>query len=263
MRYRLAAIDLDGTLLDSHNRVSDADAQALRDLASAGVVIAPATARWYSASLAPFRQMGINVASIACGGTDVRLADGAVVEQTPLPPAFVPFVAELCDRAHWVVSLSTADRTYRRERELPPWAANAPPGLYPVTHLRDADLSGLLTVLAHVDAGDPHLSELDPWADQILAHRAVAWNGSEMVTVTAAGVDKGTALLSLCRALGIDRSEAVAFGDSEVDIPLLRAAGLGVAMGNAADAVKAAAGRVTATVDDSGVARAVREIWGL
>jgi len=263
MRYRLAAIDLDGTLLDSHNRVSEADAQALRDLAAAGVTIAPATARWYSASLAPFRQMGFDVASIACGGTDVRLASGAVVAQTPLPVDFVPFVADLCDRAHWVASLSTPDRTYRRERELPPWAANAPAGLIPVTHLRDADLSGLLTVLAHLDGNDPHLAELEPWADRILAHRAVAWNGSEMVTVTAAGADKGTALLALCGALGIDPSEAVAFGDSDVDIPLMQAAGLGVAMGNAADAVKTCAGRVTATVDESGVARTVRDIWGL
>jgi len=263
MSFRLAAIDLDGTLLDSHNRVSEADVQALRDLAAAGIVVAPATARWYAASLAPFRQFGIDVASIACGGADVRLASGAVVQQTPLPSDFTLFIAELCDRARWTVSLSTPERTFRREREMPVWAANAPPGLIPVTHLRDADLSGLLTVLAHVDAGDPYLSELDPWADRILAHRAVSFNGSEMVTMTAAGVDKGTALLALCQALGIKPAEAVAFGDSEVDIPMLTAAGLGVAMGNAAAAVKARAGRVTASVGDSGVARAVREIWDL
>ncbi len=261
--YRLAAIDLDGTLLDSQNRVNDADARALADLASAGVLLAPATARWYQASLAPFRQLGLEVASIACGGTDVRLANGDVVCQSPLPADFVPFIAELCDRAHWVVSLSAAERTYRRERELPPWAANAPPTLIPVTHLRDADLSGLLEVLAHVDLGDPAVAELDPWLGRIAMHRAVAWNRTEMITMTTAGVDKGTALRALCAATGIDPSETVAFGDSEVDLPLFEAAGLSVAMGNASDLVRSRATMVTAPVDEAGVAQAVREIWKL
>lgn len=262
MPYRLAAIDLDQTLLDSNGRVGEADARALSALSERGVVVAPATARWYSAARWPFQQLGIEAAAIACGGADVRLADGTIIEQTTLPREFVPFVADLCDRAHWIVSLSTPDVTYRRERELPAWAANAPAGLVPVTHLRDADLSGLLTVLAHVDEGDPHVAELERWAGQVRVHNAVAFDGSGMVTITAAGIDKGTALLALCRALGIDPADAVAFGDSDVDIPMLAVAGLGVAMGNASDAVKAAASMVTGAADEGGVAQAIARIWG-
>lgn len=262
MPYRLAAIDLDQTLLDSRNRVGEADARALRALAEAGVIIAAATARWNAAARWPLEQLGIDAATIACGGADVRLGDGAIVEQTPLPPEFVPFVAALCDRAGWVVSLSTPGVTYRRERELPAWAANAPAGLVPVTHLREADLTGLLTVLAHVDEGDPHLAELAPWAGRVRVHNAVAFDGSGMITVTAAGIDKGTALVALCGALGLDPAEAVAFGDSEVDIPMFEAAGLAVAMGNATAPVRAAAAMVTATADEGGVAQAIRRIWG-
>ncbi|MCE7927753.1 MAG: hypothetical protein DYG91_04520 [Chloroflexi bacterium CFX7] len=122
MPYRLAAIDLDQTLLDSRNRVGEADARALRALAEAGVIIAAATARWNAAARWPLEQLGIDAATIACGGADVRLGDGAIVEQTPLPPEFVPFVAALCDRAGWVVSLSVG-----RERPGRARTGDAPP----------------------------------------------------------------------------------------------------------------------------------------
>ena len=57
---------------------------------------------------------------------------------------------------------------------------------------------------------------------------------------------------------GIDREETMAFGDGENDMEMLRYVGIGVAMGNASDAVKAAADYVTDTVDDDGIEKALR-----
>lgn len=68
-------------------------------------------------------------------------------------------------------------------------------------------------------------------------------------------VNKGQGLLDTCQALGIDHFETVAFGDAENDIPMLRAAGVGVAMGNAAEEVKAAADAVTDTNNCDGIAK--------
>ena len=56
----------------------------------------------------------------------------------------------------------------------------------------------------------------------------------------------------------LDRSEIMAFGDGENDIDMLRFAGIGVAMGNAKDEVKAAADYVTDTVDNGGIEKALR-----
>ena len=262
MNYKLAAIDLDGTLLNSQNRISEATEAALKRLVEAGVVVAPATARWYQVAVRPFERMGLDVGAITCGGADVRAPGGQVLAEKPLPGEFVPFIADLCDRAGWVTTLSSATRTYRRESELPPWASQAPEWLTPVTHLRDADLARLLTVIATVDPGDPYLQELEPWAGRVSCHRAVSFQGEEMVTLTAPAVDKGTGLLALCEALGIDTSEAVAIGDSEVDVPMFEVAGLAVAMGNATPEAKAAAAMVTGTAEEDGVAEAIRRIWG-
>ncbi|MFV0406312.1 MAG: HAD family hydrolase [Propioniciclava sp.] len=68
-----------------------------------------------------------------------------------------------------------------------------------------------------------------------------------------AGIDKATALDVLVGHLQADRRDTVAVGDGAVDIPLLRASGTGVAMGNAPDEVKAVADFVTTDVDENGL----------
>lgn len=73
--------------------------------------------------------------------------------------------------------------------------------------------------------------------------------------IIPADINKGQGLLDTCRALGIAPEETVAFGDAENDIPMLLAAGVGVAMGNAAPAVQAAADAVTDSNNQDGIAR--------
>ena len=72
--------------------------------------------------------------------------------------------------------------------------------------------------------------------------------------VIPASINKGQGLLDTCAALGIDPKETVAFGDAENDIPMLKAAGTGIAMGNATEAVKAAADGVTLSNNADGIA---------
>lgn len=75
------------------------------------------------------------------------------------------------------------------------------------------------------------------------------------------GKDKG--IEALIRHLGILREETIAFGDGENDISMLEYAGIGVAMGNASDKVKASADYVTATVDEDGIARSIEHFGHL
>ena len=257
---RLVAIDLDGTLLNSQGHLSDGNARALHRAVAAGLLVVPATARWYHAARRPFERLGLEVAAIASAGADVRLAGGDVAEQRALEPDFVAFVAELCDRAGWVATFATPNLAYRRASELPPWAANAPEWLAPVTHLRDANLGSLLSLIVEVHAGDPSLAELEPWANALTMHRAESFNGDTLLSITAARVDKGSALLALCRATGIDPAETIAIGDSDVDLPLFAAAGHAIAMANANATVKAAAHTITLPADEDGVAHALEAL---
>jgi Cof subfamily protein (haloacid dehalogenase superfamily) len=250
----LIAIDLDGTLLNSSGQVSERTAAALRAAVAAGIVIAPATARWYQAAVRPFVNLSLAVPAISSAGSDVRAADGAVVQQTILDGEFAEFLADLCDRSGWIATLSTPERAYRRANELPPWAANAPEWLKPVTTLRGEHLSSALSVLAEGAAHDEHMPHLEAWAERISLFPAVSFNGDALLTITASGVDKGSGLLALCRHLGIDPADAVAIGDSEVDVPMFRVAGQSLAMADGTDEARAAAKQLIGTADENGVA---------
>ena len=78
------------------------------------------------------------------------------------------------------------------------------------------------------------------------------------VNIDVAGIDKGTALKEMAGLMGIGIDETISFGDGGNDIPLIKAAGLGVAMGNAGEELKAVAGYVTASVDEDGFAAALQ-----
>ena len=82
--------------------------------------------------------------------------------------------------------------------------------------------------------------------------------GARQCEVFAPGVNKGSGVEKLLKHVGVPASEAMALGDAENDVEMLRIVGAGVAMGNANEAAKAAADVVVGTSDQDGVAEAVR-----
>ena len=81
-----------------------------------------------------------------------------------------------------------------------------------------------------------------------------------LVLELAAGVDKGTGLKRLCDYLKVKPENVMALGDQANDMPMLKYAGLGVAMGNAVDYTKKHADEITADCDHDGVAVAINKI---
>ncbi len=77
--------------------------------------------------------------------------------------------------------------------------------------------------------------------------------------VTAKGNTKQRGIDEIIRHFGIRQEDTIAFGDGGNDIPMLRHAGIGIAMGNARDEVKAAAKYVTTSVDEDGIANAIKK----
>lgn len=103
------------------------------------------------------------------------------------------------------------------------------------------------------------LEEAKAWMGEHMAGRVESFYSSPVfLDVMPAGVNKGYGVKELCRRLGIDVKDSVAAGDEANDIPMLKAAGVGAAMSNAAAEVKAAADYVTGRDNNhSGVAEIV------
>ena len=80
----------------------------------------------------------------------------------------------------------------------------------------------------------------------------------EFTDITANGADKGKGILAIARHEGFDPSHTMAFGDGGNDTSMILQAGIGIAMGNAIDALKQQADYVTTTVDDDGILNALR-----
>lgn len=81
---------------------------------------------------------------------------------------------------------------------------------------------------------------------------------SQFTDITSCEADKGLGLEAMANALGIALEETMAFGDGGNDMTIIRKAGIGVAMGNAWDELKAEADYVTESVDDDGIINALR-----
>ena len=83
---------------------------------------------------------------------------------------------------------------------------------------------------------------------------------AENVEINAAAANKGQALLALAAHLGLRPEQTMAFGDGLNDVTMLRDAGVGVAMGNASDEIRALADVVTASCDEDGVAQVIEQL---
>jgi hypothetical protein len=104
-------------------------------------------------------------------------------------------------------------------------------------------------------AADERLTAIAPLAPGELE---LANSYPHYLEITAAGIDKGTALAELCALLGTQPAEVLAVGDGENDLPMLKLAGLGVAVANAAETVRRAVAHVTRAPYGAGVAEAIR-----
>ena len=80
----------------------------------------------------------------------------------------------------------------------------------------------------------------------------------EFTDITADGADKGKGILAMARHEGFDPSHTIAFGDGGNDTSMILQAGIGIAMGNAIDALKKQADYVTTSVDDDGIRNALQ-----
>ena len=103
-------------------------------------------------------------------------------------------------------------------------------------------------------AGDP-LREIEAWLGNALQ---VSRTHPRLVELTAPGVDKGRGLLDLCHLLDIEPTRVLAVGDNDNDVPMLRVAGIAVALDDGSPAARAAADWVAPAFAEHGAANALR-----
>jgi len=250
---RLAAIDLDGTLLRSDGTSSQRSRDAIRAVRDRGVVVVIVTARGPASVTGLAREAGIEGSAVCSnGGLIVDLATGAIVRERLLETATaIRLVHALRERLPGIV-FAVEHEAFAHEDGFSAWDWQPPPGTRVADALELLEDPATKIILRHTG----HEVEMVAAVARELAgdSATVVQSGGEAVEVTAVGVNKAAGLADVADEHGIDAADVIAFGDFLNDVPMLAWAGRGVAVANAHPEVLAIADEVTASNDDDGVA---------
>lgn len=270
---RLIALDIDGTLLDSHWHVPEANREAIRRATSRGIEVALVTGRRFDFALPVIEQVDSPLTLIVSGGALVKARNGRTLVRHLLPRevaaevlagtrAFRAATALVFDRPraaqviHEGLDMSDAHRRayYDHNRdfvqEIVPLEAALTEDpiqvMFSGPFLQMRQLVETLRVL--------------PAADRIsIATTEYESRDFALVDVNRRGCTKGATLADWATEHGLRRDEIMAIGDNFNDLEMLQAAGLPVVMGNAVEALKQMGWAVTGSNDEGGVAAAIEQ----
>ena len=242
--YRLAAIDLDGTLLGPDKNVSEANAAAVRRLNENGAQVIIASGRRHQNSVRFQRQLELNGPIIACQGGLIRDGEsGNVIEAHFLPQTVAKEITKEGASADVRVIYYHLDHLYVAERNNE-WIELYESRVGEKTEaLPDLDRLDGRRALKIVWYGDPLLLQ------NVRTHLAERYREKvdllstekENLEFMPRGINKATALCKVAAELGVRAEEVLAFGDGENDVQMLSWAGAGVAMRHGHSAAIAAA----------------------
>ena len=259
-RIKLTALDLDGTLMGRERVVSLRVRSALERATSQGCLVTIATGRGFAPVVRFAVELGVNVPLICYQGALIRdHRDGTVIYSATVP----------LDVARDVIAFSQDhelnfqvymedDRAY--VNQIDPTAGRiADLTGIPVTAVND--LAAWLRrpplkfmFFEQEDSVPKLVRDLQMRFD---GHLQVVRSWDRLVEATGPGISKGEALARLATHLGVSQSATMAVGDQDNDVSMIAWAGLGVAMGNASPAAKAAADVIAPPLHADGAAWAI------
>jgi len=266
---RLIALDLDGTVFDDEKRISPRTLAALRAALDKGVTVIPATGRSVTGVPKEFLTMpGVRYALTSNGATVTELATRRPVVQQMFAPELAEQVYSLVEPYESLLSVFIDGEVYTTAENIAKAASMVPPNLRSYFQKNRDIVPDMVQAMRE----KPDKIEKFSIMYRDLATRDKAWHAVEAhcrvecttsldrnLEINAPGVTKGSGLLALARELGLRREQIMACGDSGNDLAMIEAAGLGVAMANGTEPIKAAAQYITLDNNHDGVAAAIEK----
>lgn len=265
---KMIFFDIDGTLVDGDMAPSPATVDTLLALKDRGHLLSIATGRSLHEITDNLRALPFD--ALICSNGAYAAFSGKPLLNIGLDRNTTLNVGRYLERygAHLIVGSNTT--SYVRQSAVDFWVNELLPALG--IHDDSQDFIGSLTIiddLAEVELPNKLLyfnfrGDADDFKGKfgdlvtIFPNSITRQDTMDTGEVTPQGVSKGSAVKQVLQAAGIDVADSFAFGDGYNDFELLRAAGTGVAMGNAVPALKEAADYVTTSVDADGISAAIK-----
>lgn len=268
MTYRVIALDLDGTLLDRQKKILPESLSALALARQQGIKIVIVTGRHHSAIHPFYQALQLDTPAICCNGTYVYdYLTGKTSHTNPLSATQAKNVLSML-QAFDIHGLMYADDAMYYQyptghvTRSQAWASTLPelqrPSFLQVEDLlQQTDESDSIWKFATSHADIPVLNDFAGAVEKQLG-LACEWSWQDQVDIAQTGNSKGKLLQQWLAEQDISMKDVVAFGDNFNDISMLEGAGLGVAMGNSADEIKARADLVIGDHEEPGIAEVIR-----
>lgn len=271
---KLIGLDLDGTLLNEKKELSKGNRQAIERAASQGVIIVPATGRPLVGLQPCVLSLPIKYALTANGAAIYEITTKKRIYEVCISRERTMAILSMLREYDVMEDCFIDGRGYGEEGKL------SQSDLYAMPEIVRAYIKATRTQVkslpeyirennSMVEKITVNFREKDGillWEKEILERLSKEFPDCAVVKgiptnleITDAKATKGNAILKLGELLGISREEIMVCGDSQNDMEMIRAAGLGVAMGNAIPEVKKAADYITLSNEEDGVAKAIQK----
>ncbi|MBK0006394.1 MULTISPECIES: Cof-type HAD-IIB family hydrolase [Priestia] len=235
--FKLIALDMDGTLLNNQQEISEENRAAIAKAQEQGVHVVLSTGRSLLTCREYAQSLQLSSYLITVNGSEIWDESGQLVERKLIDASHIEKMWNLTQDHKLNFWAVTTDKVWRDE--------------FP------EDIASQEWLKFGYDIPDDALREEVLKQIAGISDFEISNSSLTNLEINALGINKAKGIMTVCDRLGISMDEVLAMGDSLNDMAMIEAAGCGIAMGNAQEAVKEAADWVTDTNVNSGVAKAI------
>lgn len=263
MKYKMIVLDLDGTLTNNKKEITPRTKQALMQAQAAGVHVVLASGRptYGIVPLAEELKLKDNSGYILAfnGGKIIDCANNEVLFEQKLDEQLVPILFQEAKKAGMEILTYQGEGIAATNKDDEYVQHEAFINKMPVMQYDDFLNQLVYPINKCLIVGDPTpLHELEIRLAKELEGKMDVYRSADFfLECVPLGIDKARSLDRLISSLGISREEVIACGDGYNDLSMIRFAGLGVAMANAAKDIQSEADFVTLSNEEDGVAHVI------
>ena len=257
------AFDMDGTLLNDINRITDRTKNVLNLLKQKGIELILSTGRSYEALLPYKDDLELNSPVICYNGARILQADGILIKNHMIDNNASGYLIDFArkERVHiqayrngilYFEKRTPLAEVYEDHVKLKGEVVN-------FDDFETFDFTKIMYLGDHETLSELSRSVKSTYSSEL----SVIFSKPEYLEFMSGGVSKGEAISEVAAHLGIETSSIMAFGDGDNDKSMIETVGIGVAMDNATSGVKAVANKITLSNKDDGVAEFLEDFFEL
>ena len=238
--YQLLALDLDGTLLNNKKKITNESIKCIKKVYAEGMKVIISTGRGYPRVETLIDDLGLDIPMVLLNGAEVRLNKEKVIDRTFLKSSSIRTLHSFAKESNskfWGYNVSS-QVTWKQ------WSSEMFKLQWLKFGMKNQNISVINSMKDRIKRVDENVE--------------VTSSANNNIECSLKGVTKESGVLTVCNFFNIDMSNVVAIGDNLNDYGLLKLAGLGIAMGNADERLKAISDKVTDTNENEGIAYAIK-----